>query len=446
MSRRSKIRIISFATALVLGLGIYSIVTTVQKTDYETQISSLYRESMADLSDTLNDLDGLLQKSAYAVTPYQAIVLATDISQKTASAKAALDRLPVQPEVLAQMSKFLGQTGDYTFVLAKKMISQDTVTDEERANMQQLAARANELSTFVTQLQSEVLDCNADSQEIAQLIENSIAFSESSVSAISLPQEEDDEQLPALPTLIYDGPFSDGVFQKESVFLADKEEVSDEQARQRAAYVLDIAEDRLQMQPPVNGNIQTLHFSSDSGDIYITRKGGYCQSFYRYRPVEEQKVEPADAVYAAQQFLNKIGYVNMQDTYYYIENNVLTANFAYYENGVVCYPDLIKVGVALDDGSVISLEATSYLLNHTSRSPEVMVDREQALEQVADTLDVESDRYAIIPTDGGYEMFCYEFAATAEDGTQILIYINAQTGREEQFLILITDENGTLTV
>lgn len=107
MSRRSKIRIISFATAFVLGLGIYSIVTTVQKTDYETQISSLYRESMADLSDTLNDLDGLLQKSAYAVTPYQAIVLATDISQKTASAKAALDRLPVQPRGFAQMSKFL---------------------------------------------------------------------------------------------------------------------------------------------------------------------------------------------------------------------------------------------------------------------------------------------------------------------------------------------------
>jgi uncharacterized membrane protein YkoI len=44
------------------------------------------------------------------------------------------------------------------------------------------------------------------------------------------------------------------------------------------------------------------------------------------------------------------------------------------------------------------------------------------------------------------ERFCYEFKCTAPDGQQVLVYINAYTGREEQILLLEINRNGTLTV
>jgi hypothetical protein len=40
----------------------------------------------------------------------------------------------------------------------------------------------------------------------------------------------------------------------------------------------------------------------------------------------------------------------MKQSYRITERNTLTINYAYSENGVICYPDLIKVSVALDNG------------------------------------------------------------------------------------------------
>ena len=49
-------------------------------------------------------------------------------------------------------------------------------------------------------------------------------------------------------------------------------------------------------------------------------------------------------------------------------------------------------------------------------------------------------------TEGGREAYCYEFKCKSEDGKNVLVYFNAITGKEEQILILIEDENGTLTM
>ncbi len=447
MKRRTFIRMISFIVAAFAVLGIYAALTTGRERSYEIQVTSLYRESMADLSDALSELDHDLQKSAYAVTPYQSVLLATDIWQKSAQAKSALDRLPVSSSVQANLSKFLAQTGDYAFMMARKIVAEDDVTDDERGNMQLLANRANELSVFMTNLQAQVLDMNASSDEMAAVIENSVAFSESSVSALAQQDEQSQEEVQSLPTLIYDGPFSDSVFNKESVFLVDKGSVTDDDAKMRAAYILDITPDVLELKTKVDAvSMRTLYFQGGGNDIYITEKGGYCHSFHKTREVSENNISVEDAIWNAQQFLDKIGYPNMADTYYYIENNIVTINFAYLENGIVCYPDLIKVGVALDNGDIIFLDAAAYLTNHTSRSLNVTFSHDDAIKQISSSLQVESDQYAVIPTSGGYEQFCYEFKATAQDGTQLLIYINAQTGREEKFLILLIDDNGTLTV
>ena len=46
----------------------------------------------------------------------------------------------------------------------------------------------------------------------------------------------------------------------------------------------------------------------------------------------------------------------------------------------------------------------------------------------------------------GSSIPCYELKCSDEKGREVKIYINADTGREEQILILMIDENGTLTI
>ena len=155
-----------------------------------------------------------------------------------------------------------------------------------------------------------------------------------------------------------------------------------------------------------------------------------------------------DAVAKAQQFLEKYGYSSMKDTYYETRDGVMTLNFAYYEPNTqtICYTDLIKVEVSLQDGSIVGLDARGYLVNHhdrTLQSPSITV--EQAQQSLSDILTVDNTRLALIPTSGQNEVCVYEFLCTSPTGDRILSYINTQTGAEEQILILMQTPNGTLT-
>ena len=54
------------------------------------------------------------------------------------------------------------------------------------------------------------------------------------------------------------------------------------------------------------------------------------------------------------------------------------------------------------------------------------------------------ENLAIIPTEWKTEIFCYEFKGKIND-TEFLVYINAETGKEENILVIIDTANGVLT-
>lgn len=111
------------------------------------------------------------------------------------------------------------------------------------------------------------------------------------------------------------------------------------------------------------------------------------------------------------------------------------------------YPDLIKVKIALDDGDILGMEATGYLNNHTQRSnlvPIITVD--EAKTNLNKNLEILSEGLAVIPVENTEEeVFCYEFKGKIED-KEFLVYINAETGEEEEILVILETEGGTLTI
>jgi len=42
-------------------------------------------------------------------------------------------------------------------------------------------------------------------------------------------------------------------------------------------------------------------------------------------------------------------------------------------------------------------------------------------------------------------VLCHEFKCAAKDGRKYIVYINALTGMEENILLVMESENGTLT-
>ena len=100
----------------------------------------------------------------------------------------------------------------------------------------------------------------------------------------------------------------------------------------------------------------------------------------------------------------------------------------------------------MDTGEIMLYEASGYLTNHTDRAFETpSVSADEAAQKVSDKLKIRETALALIPTDSAGEVRCYEFVCEAEDGQEILIYINALNLDEEKILILLKSDGGTLT-
>lgn len=135
----------------------------------------------------------------------------------------------------------------------------------------------------------------------------------------------------------------------------------------------------------------------------------------------------------------------MKPTYYLKQGGAVTVNYAYTQDDVTIYPDLIKVKIALDNGEILGMETTGYLNNHTIRKIETpKISKSEAKATLNKKLEITSEGLAIIPTEWKTEIFCYEFKGKIDD-TDFLVYVNAKTGKEENILVIIHTPDGILT-
>ena len=116
-------------------------------------------------------------------------------------------------------------------------------------------------------------------------------------------------------------------------------------------------------------------------------------------------------------------------------------NFAYEQDGVVVYPDMIKVKVCEERGIVTGMEGLAYVLNHTERElSSAKISKSAAQDKLADGFEVESSRLCLIPVEGG-EVLAHEFYGTF-DGSAYYIYLDAATGEEVEVFTVIGTKQG----
>ena len=201
-----------------------------------------------------------------------------------------------------------------------------------------------------------------------------------------------------------------------------------------------------------NADIPAYDFSvslkgrKEKYSISISKKGGHVVQTALDRDVLEEKINEADANEIGKEYLREKGFESMKETYFVKQENVVTINYAYDDNGVVVYPDLIKVKVALDNGEILGIEANGYINSHTKRiiaEPKISI--EEAKENINTNLEILGEGRAIIPTEWKTEINCYEFKGKVED-KEFLVYINVETGEEENILVILDTPGGTLTV
>jgi len=162
--------------------------------------------------------------------------------------------------------------------------------------------------------------------------------------------------------------------------------------------------------------------------------------------VSEEKISREEANKIGKEFLNRIGFENMEESYFMIQENIITINYLYKQENILIYPDLIKVKIALDNGEILGIETTGYLNSHIERTdtnPNITI--EEAKEKLNPKLNIQKQQMAIIPTEWKTEVLCYEFKGKVDE-TEFLVYINAKNGREENILVIKETPGGILTM
>ncbi len=445
MDRRKKIRAASFSLALVAAMLIWGITGAVRVKRLERDRRAAQQRALSQTDEFLDSMTVSLQKAAYASTPAMLSRLCGQLHTQASGAKLSLSALSSGETQLYNMYKFMSQVAEYTASLNRKAAAGGTLTAAERATLKKLLAYAQRLSAQFGYM-SDLMDAGLFSfEELRRDLAAADSGAADTVSYLNAAADAEDS-LQELPTLIYDGPFSDHITEKTSVLLKNAPTVSVVKAKEIAAAALRMEPRELMDTAETAGRLPTYNFYRDKTRIAVTVNGGYPAYILTDHLGGAARVSDEEAVSAAGAYLRELGYADMEPTYHANENGVCTVNFAYREGEYLCYPDLIKVGVSLSDGSVVTLDARDYLMNHIRRTvPDEAVTAEQAASSVAPGLRVKNIKKAVIPTGGGYEKYAYELLCADADGQDVLIYVDTLTGQEDDILLLLYADGGALT-
>lgn len=442
-SKQKYIRIISFLSFVSVLLCITTIVSSVKAEKYRTAYSAVSEHAISELCEDLDSITVSLQKVMYSNSKPMLSKIGTELSRSSSCAKVNLGQLTDENMVTDEIYKFLSQVGDFTVALSRKAEQGQKLSESERSVLRKLYDYSASLSSGMGALRDGYYD-------------GTVSF-EKDISTLSLGNSEkadffsdsvnDTEQsLADYPTLIYDGPFADSVLNRQSSFLKDKKEITEDEARKSAAKILGADVSQLRQDSDENSVLSLYCFSVGEKSIAITKRGGYL--CYMTNPDYSGKavISEKEAARRGKQFLEKIGFGSMNESYYSTYDGVCTVNFAYKSDGIIYYADLIKVSVSLDSGTVVAVDARGYLTNHCERAlPKKSVTLSQARENLSPELTVLSSDVAMIPTDYGKEKLCYEFHCRDSKKQEVLIYIDVENGTEADILLLLYSDGGVLT-
>lgn len=454
LKNNSKMKIM-LAIILVLVIVIAGLIIYMNnnKKEYKQVSSNIYNMSFYEAVDYVDNVETYLAKSLISTSPEYGAKTLMYVWREANLAQAYLAQVPISNEGLANTSRFLNQVSDYSYSLATKNISGESLTQEDLDNLKQLHDYSIQLKDTLMQITTEISSGVISWEELKSNTNTDYAQQVSNMSQEGFDSIEGNFHEYA--GLIYDGAFSEHITTIEKKGLTG-EEIDEETAKNIAKDFIggDKIEEITSSGFSENGNIQCYTFyvrmkngeKNDNASIAISKIGGHIVYMNYNRNTENEELSQEQADEIGKNFLKEKGFENMKETYYLKNNGVVTINYAYEQNDVVIYPDLIKLKVALDNGEILGIETTGYLNSHYERKIQTpKISKDDARKKINKNIEILSEGLAIIPTEYKTEVLCWEFKGKVEE-KEFLVYINVETGKEQDILMIVNTPNGTLTM
>ena len=449
-NRLKKGHMLSVICVLLIIVGVLVFILYSKQKEYRQASENSYNQAFFEVVDYVQNVEVYLAKSLISMSPEHGAETLTNVWREANLAQSYLSMLPIESNELENTEKFLNQVSDYSYSLSRKNIYNESLSEEDLNNLKELHGYSVELENTLNQLSADLNEGRFSWGELTK--KGTVAFAKQvdNISKESFSNLE--ENFHEYSGLIYDGAYSEHLTGIEKKGLTG-EDIEEEKAKEIVEKF--IGKDNIQEIESLgyieNATIPSYDFSvknnnSETINISISKKGGHIISMNSNRDVTVEAISQEEANKKGKQFLEQKGFTNMKETYFLKQEGIVTINYAYVQDDVIMYADLIKVKVALDNGEVLGIETTGYLNNHTTRDlSNIKITKDEAREKINKNLEIQSEGMAMIPTEWQTEILCYEFKGKVEN-REFLVYINAENGREEDILIITDTPNGTLAM
>lgn len=431
---------VTLTLALLASLGLNVYQRNTEKT-LRTQIIGIRQRALIEAVDAMQDVEVRLSKLLVSSGASQSVQLLNQTAKQAQEVEQNLSQLPMRHEAVSGTITFVNQLGAYADTLSKKILSGAILSNDDAEQVTSLVESCAQLNTQLATL--------GDAVNTGIGLEDAQMWSDSGLNPLPLELATGSDNGIDYPTLIYDGPFSEGRHDAVPKGLRG-EEISQEQAMALARVF--VGEERI---------VDIVH-SADSGgtipaygftvttkdvvlDVQVTKTGGHVLFMMPEGAQFSGQMGLTDCIMKAYEFLSSRGYGHMEPSFYQTYSGMAVINFAATQDGILLYPDLVKVQIRMDTGEVVGIESNNYLMNHVKReNVSVALSEDEALAYVNERLEIERTRLCVIPKESG-ERLCYEFTGTFA-GATYLVYIDAITGAQADVLKVIAAQGALLTV
>lgn len=401
------------------------------------QVASSYQKALFETSSLIESIELNLEKLLVTGSSAREQDLLGDVARQSDSAQDNLSLLPASSPSISSSIKFVNQTGDFAQTLSDKLAAGGAVSDDDRELLIVLHKNCNQLKEMLNGMTEKILHGQNpfDGAQTANLP--------------ALETQGDVEPTVEYPALLYDGPFSDGRDTAQLRAIGSTEFTAEESLSRVVDFLgkerVLSAEVTGEGETPVLCHEITVRVNEGELNLAVSRQGGEILYMIFSGKTGQAKFSQAELVDLASSFLKSRGYPNVSVSYWSYFDGLLTVNFAVVQDGVILYPDLIKLQMDASTGNVVGLEALNYLTNHVYRVNLVPTLSESEAESLlGPLLEVERARLCVVPTDAG-EALAWEFDCFA-DNNRYLIYIDAHTGLEREIYRVVEDEFGRLVI
>ena len=409
---------------------------------YAVQLENLYKRSFYELSTNINDIELDMSKLVAVNGTQNKREVLTNIYNSCQTANTNISNLPIQNNKIEKVNNFINVLGGYSYSLLTKTNNNTQFSEDDYKTIYDMHEKSlnllYEFNEYISNLKIDykiIKDVNYGNGDKSNY--------GGGISNISSSTTE-------VPTLIFDGPFSESVTNKAIKGL-DNFEIDNEEAKSYVTNTLSFLNvESVEYLGETVGKFYTYNFNvktiNQSLYVQVTKQGSKIVNITSFGAKANNSLNETECITLAENFATLLEYENVKQVWSATNGNICYINLAPIVNGVIYYPDLVKVKVDKASGTIIGLEGTNYCYNHVARNkvaPSLTFD--DAQNKLSKALTVTERNLAIIPNKYVGETLAYEFVCTWKDYTYY-VYIDVKTGEEVSILRVVKTTSGDLIV